>query len=447
MTPVPHHLGPALAVLGTGRRQRVPELHPEPGLLEDLTPGAVFVATRPARTCPWAGSSRRSAAGARAAPRRCPSPSRRHSTPPAARTSARGHPARGAAAARGPLPRRRPRAAGLVLDDARSIPVSIPATNTSSAVLGCVSAASRSQPAATTASWWSPRTSWSAATALANRWRRLAERGGDGLGRVAAPLGPDAHLVQLLVGRDLGERLDRPGAAASTVVRASGGRTSAAGASASGSSAGSPRRVDEPVEQLRRTGPSAAPRAARRARPPTGAPAERARCSPIRPVGLGEPGDLRPEELEQHLGVAHRAELGTEPLELVPQRLVPLRDEERAERAQVGAEPPGRDARLVHLFGVVAEADAGVVREQAHAPTTAIAAWTTSRAGESRRQLAGRLDVGRRERAHAERRARSSASGSAVPAPGRLQARRRARRRARPARLRRARPRARGSGR
>ena len=68
--------------------------------------------------------------------------------------------------------------------------------------------------------------------------------------------------------------------------------------------------------------------------------------------------------LEEHVGVAHRAEQAAQPLQLVADRLVPPRVEHLAERAQVGAQPAGGDARLVHVLGVVTEADAGVVREE-----------------------------------------------------------------------------------
>ena len=110
--------------------------------------------------------------------------------------------------------------------------------------------------------------------------------------------------------------------------------------------------VDE-VEVTRRvqrgdhaSGPLRVPRTRRR-----GAAGRRAR-SRGPPRGRGRVGDrgaprLRARDAEQ---------LATEPAQLVAQRKGPLGVEQRAERPEVGAQPPRSDARLVHSFRVVADA-------------------------------------------------------------------------------------------
>ena len=124
------------------------------------------------------------------------------------------------------------------------------------------------------------------------------------------------------------------------------------------------RRVDEPVEQLRGSGRCADRRAARRA-PASRSASSRCRSGAAAAWSSGSSfGDPALEPLEQHVGVAHRAELVAEPPELVAQRLRPLGIEQLAERAQVRPQATRRDARLVHAFGVVADPHDGVVGDE-----------------------------------------------------------------------------------
>ena len=72
---------------------------------------------------------------------------------------------------------------------------------------------------------------------------------------------------------------------------------------------------------------------------------------------VGQRRDVVAQPFAQHLDVAHLAELAAEPAQLRAQLVRPLRVDEVVERPQVGAQPPGRDARLVHGFGILAAAN------------------------------------------------------------------------------------------
>ena len=67
--------------------------------------------------------------------------------------------------------------------------------------------------------------------------------------------------------------------------------------------------------------------------------------------------------LEENVEIANRAEQPAQPGQLAPQRLRPVGGDEPACRAQQGTRAPGRDAQLVQRLDVLAEPDAGVVRE------------------------------------------------------------------------------------
>ena len=86
---------------------------------------------------------------------------------------------------------------------------------------------------------------------------------------------------------------------------------------------------------------------------------------PAELVGPVERLDLSPDVLEQDVEVAGRPERGAEPAELVAQLGGPVGVEQRPRGAQECARPPGRDPQLMEVLGVVAEARARIVREQA----------------------------------------------------------------------------------
>jgi undecaprenyl-diphosphatase len=92
--------------------------------------------------------------------------------------------------------------------------------------------------------------------------------------------------------------------------------------------------------------------------------------------------------LDEHVEVAHVPERVREPRELGAQRLRPGGIDEVLRAAEQRTQPPRRDSLLVHLLGVAAEADAGVVRQhrvRVHAqPTPELL---------QRRVLERRLDV------------------------------------------------------
>ena len=79
---------------------------------------------------------------------------------------------------------------------------------------------------------------------------------------------------------------------------------------------------------------------------------------------VAERGHLCPQPVEHHVEVARRAEVAAEPAELLAQRLRPLAIDERARRAEKRPQPPGRDAELMQVLGIVAAAGAGVVGEE-----------------------------------------------------------------------------------
>jgi hypothetical protein len=82
-------------------------------------------------------------------------------------------------------------------------------------------------------------------------------------------------------------------------------------------------------------------------------------------VRFGERGGGSPETIAEDLGVADSAQLAAEPAEVVPQPFRPGLVEQGTERAQVAAQAASCDARLVHILNVDAEADACIVPEKA----------------------------------------------------------------------------------
>ena len=81
-------------------------------------------------------------------------------------------------------------------------------------------------------------------------------------------------------------------------------------------------------------------------------------------VGLvlgGDLGEAAFEALEEDVGVPHGSERGAEPLEVEAKRVSPMLLEDGAERSQVRAQAPRRDAGLMELLGVNAAPGAGVV--------------------------------------------------------------------------------------
>ena len=81
-------------------------------------------------------------------------------------------------------------------------------------------------------------------------------------------------------------------------------------------------------------------------------------------VALRQPADAGQQPGDEHIGVAHLAELAADPAQLVAQPVAPLAGHQRSEGAQVGAQPAHGHPRLVHRLRVVAEPDAGVVPDQ-----------------------------------------------------------------------------------
>ena len=104
------------------------------------------------------------------------------------------------------------------------------------------------------------------------------------------------------------------------------------------------------------------------------------------------------ESREQHVGVAHLAQPFATPFQLVTQRLAPVLVDDLAERAEVGAEAPGGDARLVHRLRVVVDAHAWVVVDQLR-HRRGDGGRQHFEAGRRDVELAGWHDVGRVERA------------------------------------------------
>ena len=79
---------------------------------------------------------------------------------------------------------------------------------------------------------------------------------------------------------------------------------------------------------------------------------------------VGQRRDVVAQPFEQHLDVAHLTELAPDPPQLRTQLVRPLLVDEVTERPQVRAHPPGRDARLVHVFGVLAAANGRFVGDE-----------------------------------------------------------------------------------
>ena len=270
--------------------------------------------------------------------------------------------------------------------------------------------------------------------------RLLADGRRDRLGRVPAALGADPHRVQVVVGRVVVERVDgvaelppRLGDEVAEleleVVR--------------------PRPTGAPSAPRRRagraargSGRSACPRAARRAVARARRGGRRAAARPATASISGVLLDLAGQPLEEHLGVAHRAEQAAQPLQLVAERLVPLRVERPAERAQVGAQAAGRDARLVDASGSSPRRTPGSWARSARSSARSRRgrrrwAWTRSRA-----HPAGR---GRTRRARAARGHGRSSTGVRARRRRRLPGAARSTPRSRTTPPRRTRPRARGS--
>ena len=74
-----------------------------------------------------------------------------------------------------------------------------------------------------------------------------------------------------------------------------------------------------------------------------------------------ETGRLGAEVLEEHIGVAQRAELAGEPLELVAKRLAPLGLDHVGRSAEHRAQAPRRNAHVVHRLWIDGEAHTRVV--------------------------------------------------------------------------------------
>ena len=82
-------------------------------------------------------------------------------------------------------------------------------------------------------------------------------------------------------------------------------------------------------------------------------------------LGVRKVADAAGQALEEDVAVAHLAEDACDPAELVPQPLRPLAVEQRAKRAQIGAQATRGHASLVDAFRVGVEAHDRVVADQA----------------------------------------------------------------------------------
>ena len=179
-----------------------------------------------------------------------------------------------------------------------------------------------------------PPRAWRSASrrAPASRAQRRRHR----LGRVARPLRPHADLVVVLVRavRLQGASIARELAPVLPHQRAAAPRRPAARPrrSARGLRAASTRRSSRSTKRALRSAVISAARAAER------------RCSRASNSGSRswlEVTRLLVQALQQHVEVAHLAERRAEPLQLVAQRLGPLRVDQRLEGPQVAAQPPG----------------------------------------------------------------------------------------------------------
>ena len=197
----------------------------------------------------------------------------------------------------------------------------------------------------------------------------LADARCDGLGRVPAALRQDPHRVQRGVGRVVVELADRPLQLAPglphergevvgvlfvvvlILVRALRRERYVDG------------RVHETVEDREvPVGPQRAQQGEASRVPMLAQSLEQ----PLARVAIivGALGEACLQPVAQHLGVAHVAEKPAEPLELVTDRVAPRFVQQGTERAEVRTESAGGDARLVDVFGVVAEAHARIVRDE-----------------------------------------------------------------------------------
>ena len=82
-------------------------------------------------------------------------------------------------------------------------------------------------------------------------------------------------------------------------------------------------------------------------------------------LGVSKVADAAGQALEEDVAVAHLAEDARDPAELVPQPLRPLAVEQRAKRAQIGAQATRGHASLVDAFRVGVESHDRVVADQA----------------------------------------------------------------------------------
>ena len=208
--PVTDLLRTALAVLVAHGRELGAERAPVSGLLLDLPDAPRPRRARRARPCPWAGSSRRSEAGARPAPR----PRRRRrglvTTPPAARIDVTASvTATPGAGGRAPLPTPPQAPPGRATHRLRSISASIPSAYASGrAALGRGLRRARSRrrprPGARRA-----RPALGLSARARTREPGLPITGIGQLRRVAAPLGADPDPGAARRRRGRSERVDR----------------------------------------------------------------------------------------------------------------------------------------------------------------------------------------------------------------------------------------------
>ena len=238
--------------------------------------------------------------------------------------------------------------------------------------------------------------------------------------RRSGPLGPDAD-------RRAARRPADRRRSASTASRSSrhGRRTEARITSASSSSSmrssrrGRRAASDESVEQR------GVPIAAQRARSSSPRSLGRGRTagrsssrSAGRPVDLGERRDLALEELEQHLGVAHGAELGAEPAQLVAQ---PLAHSSTSERNVRRSE---RSRRVATRAWCTCSGSSPSRTPGSWASRRSDRRWRCARRttivdARMSRAEAGGDDVRRFGRGAGRARGRSSGVGSGAPAPAR----------------------------
>ncbi len=222
---------------------------------------------------------------------------------------------------------------------------------------------SRAAARAITASWWAPRTDWTCFMRRANRRAFLPSflpsAGRDGLRRVPGALRGLPRLMQRHVAFLPGCRPAGPvHPAACPMVGAPDGMREhlARGLGRRGSQR---RAVEQPSE----LGPQAAGTARSRAHraPPCGCSASSgAKCTLTRACAgpstssVGTAASPACRWLGEHFGVAGVAEYAAEPLQLRAQELGVRLGHDAGERLQRAAQPPHRDAHLVHGIRLVA---------------------------------------------------------------------------------------------